>query len=82
MGSKDATRLPANSVIPSLETISMEDTERKIVDLADSAQTLLEAVHTDVNEVTGEARKPIANLAKTLRGRTVLAGLPPPRFAA
>ena len=62
MGSNDAPRLPANSEIPSLETISLDDTERKIVALADSAQTLLQAVHTDVNEVTGDARQLIANL--------------------
>ena len=62
MGSNDAPRLPANSVIPSLETISIDDTERKIVGLADSAQTLLEAVHTDVNQVTVDARQLIANL--------------------
>jgi len=62
MGSNDASRLPPNSVIPSLETISLDDDERKIVGVADSAQTLLEAVHTDVNEVTGDARQLIANL--------------------
>ncbi len=62
MGSNDAPRLAANSVIPSLETISIDDTERKIVGLADSAQTLLEAVHTDVNQVTVDARQLIANL--------------------
>ena len=62
MGSNDAPRLPANSVIPSLETISIDDTERKVVALADSAQTLLEAVHTDVNQVTVDARQLIANL--------------------
>ena len=49
-------------MIASLETISLDDTERKIVALADSAQGLLEAVHTDVNEVTGDARQLIANL--------------------
>jgi ABC-type transporter Mla subunit MlaD len=62
MGSNDAPRLPANSAIASLETISLDDTERKIVALADSAQGLLEAVHTDVNDVTGDARQLIANL--------------------
>jgi phospholipid/cholesterol/gamma-HCH transport system substrate-binding protein len=62
MGSNDAPRLPANSEIPSLETISLDDTERKIVALADSAQGLLESVHTDVNEVTGDARELFANL--------------------
>jgi phospholipid/cholesterol/gamma-HCH transport system substrate-binding protein len=62
MGSNDAPRLPANSVIASLETISLDDDERKIVAVADSAQGLLEAVHTDVNEVTGDARQLMANL--------------------
>ncbi len=62
MGSNDAPRLPANSEIPSLETISLDDTFRKVSALADSAQTLLEAVHTDVNEVTVNGRQLIANL--------------------
>jgi ABC-type transporter Mla subunit MlaD len=62
MGSNDAPRLPANSEIPSLETLSLDDTFRKVAALADSAQSLLEAVHTDVNEVTGDARQLTANL--------------------
>jgi ABC-type transporter Mla subunit MlaD len=69
MGSNDAPRLPANSVIPSLETISLDDDERKVVALADSTRGLLEDVHTDVNEVTGDARQLIANL-------NVIAGQP------
>jgi phospholipid/cholesterol/gamma-HCH transport system substrate-binding protein len=62
MGSNDAPRLPPNSVIPSLETLSLDDTFRKVAALADSAQSLLESVHTDVNEVTGDARQLTANL--------------------
>jgi phospholipid/cholesterol/gamma-HCH transport system substrate-binding protein len=62
MGSNDAPRLPPNSVITSLETLSLDDTFRKVAALADSAQSLLEAVHTDVNEVTGDARLLTANL--------------------
>jgi phospholipid/cholesterol/gamma-HCH transport system substrate-binding protein len=62
MGSNDALRLPPNSVITSLETLSLDDTFRKVAALADSAQSLLEAVHTDVNEVTGDARLLTANL--------------------
>ena len=62
MGSNDAPRLPAYSAIPSAETISLDDTERKVAALADSAQGLLEAVHTDVNEVTGDARQLMSNL--------------------
>jgi len=61
-GSNDAPRLPAGGVIPSEETISLDDTQRKIVALADSARTLLDSVHTDVNNLTGDARLLIANL--------------------
>lgn len=57
-GSNDAPRLPPDSVIPSQETISMDDTERKIDALADSARTMLDAVHTDVTD----AQRLIANL--------------------
>jgi phospholipid/cholesterol/gamma-HCH transport system substrate-binding protein len=69
MGSNDAPRLPPNSEIPSLETVSLDDDERKVVALADSARGLLEDVHTDVNEVTGDALQLIANL-------NVIAGKP------
>src|SRR5208283_5203997 len=61
-GSNDAARLPPGGVIPSAETISLDDTQRKIVALADSARTLLDSVHTDVNNLTGDARVLIANL--------------------
>jgi len=62
MGSNDAPRLPAGSEIASKETISLDDTERKIVALADYAQTLLESVRTDMNNLTGDARSLMANL--------------------
>jgi phospholipid/cholesterol/gamma-HCH transport system substrate-binding protein len=61
-GSNDAARLPPGGVIPSAETISLDDTQRKVAALADSAQSLMEAVHTDVNNLTGDARLLIANL--------------------
>ncbi len=62
MGSNDAPRLPPNGVIASEETLSLDDTERKIVALADSAQTLLDSVHKDVNDLTVDARKLMSNL--------------------
>ncbi len=62
MGSNDAPRLAAGDVITSAETISLDDTQRKIVALADSAQSLLESVRTDVNNLTSDARVLIANL--------------------
>jgi phospholipid/cholesterol/gamma-HCH transport system substrate-binding protein len=61
-GSNDAPRIPPGGVIPSAETISLDDTQRKIVALADSARTLLDSVHTDVNNLTGDARVLMANL--------------------
>ena len=62
MGSNDAPRLPPNGVIASQESISIDDTQRKIVALADSANGLLGSVQTDINALTGDARKLIANL--------------------
>jgi ABC-type transporter Mla subunit MlaD len=61
-GSNDAPRLPAGSVVASQETISVDDAERKIVVLADSAHTLLDSAHTDMDNITGDARKLLANL--------------------
>ena len=62
MGTNEAPRLPQNGVIASVESISVDDTQRKIVALADSAQTLLESVNKDVDSLTGDARKLTANL--------------------
>jgi phospholipid/cholesterol/gamma-HCH transport system substrate-binding protein len=62
MGSNDAPRLPPNGVIPSQESISIDDTQRKVVALADSANGLLDSVRNDINNLTGDARKLIANL--------------------
>jgi phospholipid/cholesterol/gamma-HCH transport system substrate-binding protein len=61
-GSNDAPRLAAGDVIPSAETVSLDDTQRKVVALADSAQRLLESMQKDVNNVTSDARRLIANL--------------------
>jgi virulence factor Mce-like protein len=61
-GSNDAPRLPPGSVITSQETISVDDAERKFVALADSANTLLAAAHTDMHNITGDSRKLLANL--------------------
>jgi phospholipid/cholesterol/gamma-HCH transport system substrate-binding protein len=57
-GSNDAPRLPPGSVVPTEETISMDDAERKVVALADSARTVLDSVDTDVKD----AHQMIANL--------------------
>lgn len=61
-GSNDAARLPPGGVIPSQESISLDDTQRKIVILADSAHTLMDSAEKDMNDLTGDARLLIRNL--------------------
>lgn len=68
-GSNDAVRLPPGAVIPSEETVSIDDLQRKVVALADSAQTTLASVNTDVNKITSDAHQVLANL-NNLSGRT------------
>ena len=57
-GTNESARLPAGSVIPSEETVSVDDAERKIAALVDSAHTLLDGLHTDVSD----AQQLITNL--------------------
>jgi phospholipid/cholesterol/gamma-HCH transport system substrate-binding protein len=61
-GTNQAARLQPDSVIPSLETVSMDDMQRQIAALAQSAQTLIAAVHTDIDNITGDARQVLANV--------------------
>ena len=61
-GSNDAPRLQPGAQIPSQETISVDDLQRKVAALADSAQTTLASVNTDVNKLTVDARQVLANL--------------------
>ena len=61
-GTKDSPRLQADAVIPSQETVSLDDMQREIAALAQSAQTLIAAVHTDVDNITGDTRQVLANV--------------------
>ncbi len=61
-GSNEAPRLPAGAVIESEETLSLDDLQRKIVTVADSTQTLLTSVQTNISDLTGDARHLLANL--------------------
>lgn len=61
-GSNDAQRLPAGAVIPSEETVTMDELQRKVVALADTAQTTLASVNSDVNKVTADAHQVLGNL--------------------
>lgn len=62
-GTNDAPRLPAGAVIASEETVSLDDLQRKIVTLTDSAQSLIVSAQTDLNEITGDARHLLGNLS-------------------
>lgn len=61
-GSNDAPRLAAGAVVSSKETLSLGEMQRKIGVLADSAQTTLTTVGTDLNDLTGDGRQFLANL--------------------
>jgi phospholipid/cholesterol/gamma-HCH transport system substrate-binding protein len=61
-GANDAPRLAAGEVIPSDETVSLDDLQRKLDALADSAQTLLASIATDLNLITGDTRRLLSHL--------------------
>ena len=61
-GTNEAPRLQAGAVISSQETVSMDDMERQVAAIADSAQGLIAAVHTDVDNITADARQVLANV--------------------
>jgi phospholipid/cholesterol/gamma-HCH transport system substrate-binding protein len=64
-GSNAAPRLQPGAVIPSKETVSVNELLGKVTTLADTAQVTLGAVQTDLNNVTGDARQLLANLNDT-----------------
>ena len=61
-GASDAPRLPPGAAIPSEETVSLDDLQRKLVALADSAQTTLTTLATDVDRITDGAADVLSNL--------------------
>jgi phospholipid/cholesterol/gamma-HCH transport system substrate-binding protein len=60
-GANNAARLQPGAVIATQETVSLDDMEREVAAIAQSAQTLIAAVHTDVDNVTGDLRQVLAN---------------------
>jgi ABC-type transporter Mla subunit MlaD len=54
-GARDAPRLAPGAVIAAEETVSLDDTQRKLVAIADTAQTLLTSVGTHIDEITVDA---------------------------
>jgi phospholipid/cholesterol/gamma-HCH transport system substrate-binding protein len=76
-GSKEAPRLQPGAVIPSQETVSLDELQRRVATLASTAQTTLVAVGSDLNDLTGDTRKLLANLndATGTTNRKHLAGI-------
>jgi len=61
-GAQDAPRLKAGQVIPSQETLSLDDMARKISGIADSAQDLIAQVQGELKGISGQAQTLLANL--------------------
>jgi phospholipid/cholesterol/gamma-HCH transport system substrate-binding protein len=61
-GTNDARRLKAGQVIRSEETVSIDDMTRKLSGIADSAEGLITQVQGELKNITGDARKLLANL--------------------
>jgi len=61
-GTNDAPRLKAGEVIRSQETVSIDDMTRKLSTIADSAQGLVTQVQGELKDITGDARRLLANL--------------------
>jgi phospholipid/cholesterol/gamma-HCH transport system substrate-binding protein len=61
-GARDVPLLTPGAVIPSEETVSLDDLERKLVALADSAQTLLASIGADLNHITDDTRRLLSQL--------------------
>ena len=76
-GANNAPRLPPGAAIPSEETISLDDLQRKLVALADSAQTTLTTLATDVDRITDGAADVLSNLSEATNAdnRRHLAGI-------
>jgi len=61
-GTNDAPRLQAGAAIPSQETVSLDDMQREVAAIAESAQTLIASLQTDLNGITADARQVLANV--------------------
>jgi phospholipid/cholesterol/gamma-HCH transport system substrate-binding protein len=76
-GRNDAPRLAPGAVIPSQETVSLDELQRKLGTLTDTAQVSLTDVRADLNDLTGDTRHLLANLnqATGSTNRKHLAGI-------
>ena len=61
-GSNEAGRLSAGGVVPSAESLSLEEFEGRVAKLAESADALIGELRREVPALTGDARTLLANL--------------------
>jgi phospholipid/cholesterol/gamma-HCH transport system substrate-binding protein len=61
-GSNSAPRLASGATIPSQEALSMDELQHKVAVLADTAQSALVQVTGDLDGISGDTRKLLANL--------------------
>jgi phospholipid/cholesterol/gamma-HCH transport system substrate-binding protein len=61
-GSNEAARLSAGAVVPSAESLTLEEIEGRVVKVAESADALMTELRSAVPELTGQAQMVLANL--------------------
>ena len=71
-GSNRAPRLQPGSIIPSQETLSLDELQHKVATLADTAQSTLVQVNGNLNNISGDARILLANLNDADRERRIV----------
>jgi phospholipid/cholesterol/gamma-HCH transport system substrate-binding protein len=76
-GANEAVRLTAGQVIPSLETVSIDDMARKLSGIADSAGDLIGQVKGEMQGISGKAEVLLGNLneATGAENRKQIAGI-------
>jgi phospholipid/cholesterol/gamma-HCH transport system substrate-binding protein len=61
-GSNEAGRLSAGALVPSAESVSLEEIQGRVAKVAESADALLSELRTTIPTLTGEARTFLGNL--------------------
>ena len=61
-GAQDAERLRAGETVASQETVSFDDMTRKLAGLADSSESLIVQVQSELKDIGGQAKELLANL--------------------
>ena len=61
-GSNEASRLTAGALVPSAESVSLEEIQGRVAKVAESADALLSELRTAIPALTGDARTFLGNL--------------------